>query len=245
MTGYRPNHLLRRLLAASAIVPLLAEARGSKLPAASMGVASLTLMALLGGCGVGSGALGDSPTIEGQISNWIQGVGGYSLKATIGSTTLATVPMNNLGGFSITLPGSAAVGPLLTSLVIPVAAGCTGQVTVSPSTARWATAAFHATMGTSIQSVDLRSGAIGDDIDLTGVSYVYVDQDTSARGEITCSIGAASSSMSVSSISLHLARGWNTTVSHATGSVAMGRVLRVDLSSGPPPAGAQWLTHRL
>lgn len=206
-------------------------------------VLSCLVLLALGACGGGGGALGDSPTLTGQIQNWTQGTG-YTLQANVGGNVAAMAPVDQSGKFSITLPGAAVVTPWLAASNFTPANGCTGQVNVSPTTLKSATPSFIAVKGTDTPiNVGLGGGSInlGGPVDVTNVLFTYVDQDASATGEIKCT-GSGGGPSSDTTYSVSVARGWNTVVTHETGMAVPGGMLSISIANGGIPSGVQWQT---
>jgi hypothetical protein len=71
------------------------------------------IVAGLSGCGSSDGALGETPTLTGQLVGWSRG-GGHLLTAqTLTGQSLGSAPIAADGGFSLTLPGRDGVAAAL------------------------------------------------------------------------------------------------------------------------------------
>jgi hypothetical protein len=205
----------------------------------AMGAAAL--VALLGGCGDGA-ALGDSPTLTGQVQSWALGATtiGVSLDNAHETTNqvVASGTLDATGQFSVTLPGAAAVESSLAATDFSMGnGGCdpSYSVTLSPATLRSATAQFnvssttHTSAGTFTTEGDLTLGATAPSANgpygLT-ILYAYFSADGTASGKLLCGAGTTT-------VNIDVSEGWNT-----LRVVTLGN--DTDVSSGPPPSAAVW-----
>jgi hypothetical protein len=204
------------------------------------------LFAALGLAACGGGSLGDQPTLTGQIDAWNKG-SGYTLQAfflggTSSSAPIATAPIDASGNFSIVLPGSAIVTPLLkVQHVDPsqLPSACSGSVQIDPQDFGSGSLSLKAVSGTSTLSVSHTASA---DTSLTSsVLYSYVDRDVSESGEITCKASAMSSASTKTSINAHLRTGWNRVVLEVL-SVASD-LTSIKEYDGAPPDGVKWIAR--
>ncbi len=213
----------------------------------SLLVSSALFTLALSACGSSDSALGDQPTITGQLDGWNRGTG-FTLQASVLkagapplSTVIAGAPIDAAGNFSITLPGSATLTPLLTTQHVDqtqISATCSGNVQVTPSDFAAAAALFTAVNGTTTLSVTLGNGASGTTSGLQLIAgYTYVDRDFSETGTLTCNAGGA---MQQSTADVHLKAGWNREVLSLMLDTAAG-MITANTSTGPLPDGVKWM----
>ena len=185
-------------------------------------------VALLGACGGDSGALGDSPTVSGQVTLPGRNASGWTMQARVGNA-MATAPIDAAGRFSIQLPGGDALTGALGSSSFSI--GCNmNQVSVSPSTVRSVTASFAIIANNQPfqQPTPVTIGAKSGAFDTLSVAYVFFDHDASASGTVNCLGGDFPSTVDV-----NVRKGWNVLLSLE---VAFGHLE----TSGPLPSAAQW-----
>lgn len=198
-------------------------------------------------CGSSDSALGDQPTLTGQLDGWNRGTG-FTLQVSVLrasspplSTVIASAPIDAAGNFSITLPGSATLTPLLTAQHVDqtqMLASCSGNVQVTPSDFAAAAAFFTAVNGTSALSVTLGNGVSGNTSGLQIIAgYTYVDRDFSEVGTLACN---ASGAMQQSTADVHLKTGWNREVLSLMLDTAAGMITS-STSTGPLPDGVKWM----
>lgn len=212
-----------------------------RVPVSSLLVSTLLSLALTA-CGSSDSALGDQPTITGQLDGWNRGTG-FTLQASVlktiippVTTVIASAPIDAAGNFSITLPGSAILNPLLTtqhSDPSQLPAPCTGNIQVTPSDFAGTTALFTAVSGTTTLSVSL--GSVGNGPQITA-AYAYVDRDVSETGTLTCNY---SSVMQQSVADVHFKAGWNLELLQQNLNTAAGMATS-STSTGPLTDGVKW-----
>ncbi len=181
------------------------------------GSALLGAALAMSACGSNS-SLGDQPTITGQISGWNRGTG-FTLQAQVGdamkpaasaglSGPLATAPIDAMGNFSITLPGSAALAPYLApqhtdpSQPLP---GCTADnLQVNPQDIMTRALWLYAVSGTT--QLFLKQSA-----QTTIVAYIYVDRDFNETGNAACpiTVNGMVQGQVQENFNLHFGTGWN------------------------------------
>jgi hypothetical protein len=205
-------------------------------------VATLTLAA----CGTSDSALGDQPTLTGQIEGWDRGAG-FTLRASVlktvsplMTTVIASAPIDAAGNFSITLPGSAVVGPLLTtqhSDPSQLPPGCTGDLQVNPQDFAGTSALFDAVSGTTTLSVSLSNlgTAPAGGVQISA-GFAYADREVSETGTLTCSFSGFTQQ---STADAHLKAGWNREVLQLTMNAA-AKMATSSVSTGPLPDGVKW-----
>lgn len=210
----------------------------------AMGTSFVMLLAAgLGACG-DSGNLGDQPVLNGQISGWSRGTG-FTLQA-LGTTTsdppavnvIASAPIDEAGNFSITLPGSSALGPYLrqqhvdSSTDLP--ANCTANVQINPTDLSSVNLSLSATSGTTKLEV-----AQSSEFNLTAFSavvYTYVDRDADQSGTGNCTAAPPNPAVRLQ-FDVQLRTGWNRVIAANTFD---GTTLTTKSYVGPVPDGVKW-----
>lgn len=211
--------------------------------------ALLTLTLALSACGAGDGSLGDQPTLSGQLDGWNRGTG-FTLQVSAVKPTppftltlLASAPIDAAGNFSITLPGSATLTPLLTAQHVDpsqMPAKCTTNIQISPLDFSGAGAAFTAVSGATTLSVSLGNGGTGAaGSPQVSVSFTYIDRDVSETGSLTCSAGTAGGANQQTMADVHFRTGWNREILSLVFDAGAG-TSTANATTGPVPDGVKW-----
>lgn len=181
------------------------------------GRALLGVALAMSACG-GNSSLGDQPTLTGQIDGWNRGTA-FTLQAQVGdvmkpaasaglSGPLTTAPIDAMGNFSITLPGSAALAPYLASQHTDPSQplpGCTAtDLQVNPQDIMTRALWLYAVSGTT--QLFLKQS-----VQNTVVVYIYVDRDFNEVGSAACPIivNGKPQGQVQENYNLHFGTGWN------------------------------------
>lgn len=200
-------------------------------------LASLAALAVLvsacGGGGGGSGsttpqtALGDSPTLSGTISNYVnQGFGDEPrvLRAILpvgeefdDVKVVARGQVTTTGAFTITLPGKATLGPELVGIDTLLGEGCLQGVTVAPAGARASTLGLDVWAEGEVIGVPVMhaTGLTSE----AGALAVYLFTDTNVTLSGTAGAECYGVPSAGTAIDVKLVPGWNSLVLKGTKSL--------------------------
>jgi hypothetical protein len=213
----------------------------------------IAVLFLLGvsACGASSPALGDSPTVGGQL--------GFSQLGTIAGTTviaqvlgpdqkwvtLSTGTIDASGTLSIMLPNSKAVTPYLPATSgDSTLQGCSSVPVLEPQQTKELSISLSIQMGAQFIPIYLSNhfpqlyGPV-DPVGIINATYLYVDRDATVTGQLKCDDGTASS---IADFNLTFSKGWNLQIEETTdySSTASGTRTVGKLYTGELPAGVKW-----
>lgn len=180
-------------------------------------VALLGAGCLSSGCGSSGGALGENPTVSGQIEAW-SGGSGYTINVVplttpTGQTVLATGTIDASGAFSIEFPRPDAIAPYLISPVPTKSTVCTSAPTANPADLKVAPVSLTLKKaGETSQLLVLYSrkpanNTMPGDV---SASFLYADRDGDVSGQTKCE---TTTSSVMGDANLQLRKGWNINIS--------------------------------
>lgn len=200
------------------------------------------MVLLAAGCG--SGMLGESPLVNGQIADWRMG-GGYKVTAELygppGLQTVSVGTVDESGAFSLELPSSEKVAPHLlgfTTLGLPASCltsladselGGMQEAMLKLSVKKDEGPAVQIDLANTEANSNLVAGRIGG-------RYIYVDRDGSFTRRLECG-----SSITID-VDAKLRRGWNILIDTITevSTVPDGTHVSATLHVGALPADVKW-----
>ena len=172
-----------------------------------------------------------------------------------GAATTVTLPADNRvlsstlsdanGRFTLTLPGSAALGtiqtPLSTGLLRDL--GCTGALDVADAGTQSFGVAMLQTPAARYMNATVSRTLLSRS--LVGKAYLYVDRATVASGTLDCS--AATGMPTKVDVALNVSAGWNVLAIYINGNVGLGGVSvsgKLQNGGGPVDEISNWTDEK-
>lgn len=192
----------------------------------------------MGGCG--DGALGDRPTLSGQIDGWDRGVS-YTIQGRFpgNNRVVASGPIDFYGKFSLPLPEGAASASSfqMQHVGLEPPMGCSGSLTAMPqdfSIAQISLSAVSSNLTNPTAQI-LQGSGLSSSVS-TVVNYLYVDRSVDITGEIDCPGRQNGTEKEI--WDLHYKSGWNRSI---ISTITTQSPTTLKAYSGGVPDGVKWI----
>ena len=214
---------------------------------ASTMFSTASLALLLSACGFDS-ALGDQPTVTGQLEGWDLGTGfmiqGSVLKPSgaLEYAIVASAPVDAAGNFSLVLPGGSVMSDLLRNEprgFEKLPEGCMGSIQAEPQSVAFATLDLRVFQGNT--DVSVRQNSDLEKQPFTGETrgeFLYADREYVETSNVSCQRSPADGIVDKATTNLHFKAGWNQTISSF--SLPERGERHSSYWTGAPPEGVKW-----